>query len=275
MKLTIHENFDGMTLEDMLKSLHVPKKEMHLLRMSKEIGINKAHYPLNTVIHTGDKVVLPDFGEKSQYKPSYRMCDVLYEDRYLAVLFKPRGVKTHPNQPQETNTLLNHAIYTLEADYLEPVHRLDQETKGVILVAKQPLVKKMLDHMLAERTIKRTYLARVQTKKLIEPQTIEAPIAKNPKERNKYHVSNRGKDAVTHIIKSKVNDEFCEIELELETGRTHQIRVHLDYIGLPIMGDPLYGNATLRDLQLFSYRIQFTHPILQKEIMVELDHDSL
>jgi 23S rRNA pseudouridine1911/1915/1917 synthase len=85
----------------------------------------------------------------------------------------------------------------------------------------------------------------------------------------------RGKDAVTHIIKSKVNDEFCEIELELETGRTHQIRVHLDYIGLPIMGDPLYGNATLRDLQLFSYRIQFTHPILQKEIMVELDHDSL
>jgi 23S rRNA pseudouridine1911/1915/1917 synthase len=89
--------------------------------------------------------------------------------------------------------LLNHAIYTLEADYLEPVHRLDQETKGVILVAKQPLVKKMLDHMLAERTIKRTYLARVQTKKLIEPQTIEAPIAKNPKERNKYHVSNKGK----------------------------------------------------------------------------------
>lgn len=129
--------------------------------------------------------------------------------------------------------------------------------------------------MLAERQIKRTYLTRVKTKKLIEPQTIDAPIAKNPKERNKYHVSDKGKDAVTHIIKSKVTDEYCEIELELETGRTHQIRVHLDHIGLPIMGDPLYGNSTLRDLQLFSYRIEFIHPILQKEIKVELDRNTL
>lgn len=275
MKLSIHENFDGMTLEEMLKNLHVPKKEMHLLRMSKDIMINQEQKPLNTIVRADDKIILPEHGEKSQYRPSYRMCDIMYEDRYLAVLFKPRGVKTHPNQLNETNTLLNHAIYTLEADYLEPVHRLDQETKGVILVAKHPLVKKMLDYMLAERQIKRTYLTRVKTKKLIEPQTIDAPIAKNPKERNKYHVSDKGKDAVTHIIKSKVTDEYCEIELELETGRTHQIRVHLDHIGLPIMGDPLYGNSTLRDLQLFSYRIEFIHPILQKEIKVELDRNTL
>lgn len=275
MKLSIHEHFNNMSLEDMLKSLHVPKKEMHLLRMSKEILVNGEQKPLNTVVHTGDKVTLPDGDEKSQYKPSYRTCDVMYEDRYLAVLFKPRGVKTHPNQLNETNTLLNHAIYTLDVDYLEPVHRLDQETKGVILVAKHPLVKKMLDHMLSERDIKRTYLARVRTKKLIRPQTIEAPIAKNPRERNKYHVSDKGKDAVTHIIKSKVTDEFCEIELELETGRTHQIRVHLDHLGLPIIGDTLYGGATLRDLQLFSYRIEFIHPVTQKNIVVELDRNTL
>lgn len=275
MKLSIHENFDGMSLEAILKSLHVPKKEMHLLRMSKDITVNGEQSPLNTIVHTNDKVSLPDGDETSQYKPSYRTCDVMYEDRYLAVLFKPRGVKTHPNQLNETNTLLNHAIYTLDVDYLEPVHRLDQETKGVILVAKHPLVKKMLDYMLAERNIKRTYLARVKTKKFIEPQTIDAPIAKNPKERNKYHVSDKGKDAVTHIIKSKVNDEFCEIELELETGRTHQIRVHLDHLGLPIIGDTLYGGATLRDLQLFSYRIEFIHPITQKNIVVELDRNTL
>ncbi|WP_271401559.1 RluA family pseudouridine synthase [Salinicoccus roseus] len=275
MKVNIHENFDGMTLEDMLKSLHVPKKELHFLRMSKDITINGEQAPLNAPIHTGDAVVLPDTGAESQYKPSYRNCDVLYEDRYLAVLFKPRGVKTHPNQMNETNTLMNHAVYTIESDYLEPVHRLDQETKGVILIAKNPLVKKMLDHMLSERDIKRTYIARVDTKKRLEPQTIDAPIAKNPKERNKYHVTAKGKAAVTHVIESRVTPEYCELEIELETGRTHQIRVHLAHVGFPVIGDPLYGSSTLRDLQLFSYRIEFIHPLLQKTVRVELDKETL
>lgn len=275
MKVNIHENFDGMTLEDMLKSLHVPKKELHFLRMSKDITINGEQAPLNAPIHTGDEVVLPDTGAESQYKPSYRTSDVLYEDRYLAVLFKPRGVKTHPNQMNETNTLMNHAVYTIESDYLEPVHRLDQETKGVILIAKNPLVKKMLDHMLSERDIKRTYIARVDTKKRLEPQTIDAPIAKNPKERNKYHVTSKGKAAVTHVIESRVTPEYCELEIELETGRTHQIRVHLAHVGFPVIGDPLYGSSTLRDLQLFSYRIEFIHPLLQKTVRVELDKETL
>lgn len=264
-----------MTLEDMLKSLHVPKKEMHMLRMSKDIKINDETMPINSTVSSGDRVILPDDYNPSSYKPSYRTCDVLYEDRYMAILFKPRGVKTHPNEMHETNTLMNHAIYTLETPYLEPVHRLDQETKGVLLVAKHPLVKKMLDHMLAEREIKRTYIARVDTKKLIEEQTINLPIAKNPKERNKYHVTDKGKEAITHILGSKVSQDFCEIEIELETGRTHQIRVHLEHIGLPVIGDTLYGKATLRDLQLFSYKIEFVHPITQKDIIVELDRETL
>lgn len=275
MKFTVHENFDAVSLEDMLKTLHVPKKEMHFLRMSKEIQINDVVQPLNTVLRAGDDVVLPAHGEVSQYKPSYRTCDVLYEDRYLAVLFKPRGVKTHPNEMHESNTLMNHAIYTLETDYLEPVHRLDQETKGVILVAKHPLVKKMLDHMLALREIKRVYIARVDTKKLIQPQTIDAPIEKMRSERNKYHVSPRGKDAVTHILNAHVGPEYCELEIELETGRTHQIRVHLAHLGYPVIGDTLYGDSVLRDLQLFSYCISFIHPILQREIKVELDKSTL
>lgn len=275
MKFTVNERFDSMTLEDMLKELHVPKKELHLLRMSKDIEINDEKIPLNSVIAAGDKVVLPDDYSPSNYKPSYRTCDILFEDRYLAVLFKPRGVKTHPNEMHETNTLMNHAIYTLDTPYLEPVHRLDQETKGVLLVAKHPLVKKMLDHMLAEREIKRTYIARVDTKKLIDKQTINLPIAKDPRERNKYHVTDKGKQAVTHILNSRVNHDYCELEIELETGRTHQIRVHLEHIGLPVMGDTLYGHATLRDLQLFSYKIEFTHPITQKNINVELDRETL
>src|SRR5699024_933309 len=151
----------------------------------------------------------------------------------------------------------------------------DQETKGVRLVAKHPHIKKMLDHTLAEREIKRTYIARVDTMMLIEPQPISQPVAKNPKERNKYHVTEKGKEAVTHILGSKVHQDYCEIEIELETGRTHQIRVHLEHIGLPVIGDTLYGGATLRDLQLFSYRIAFIHPITQQEILVQLDRETI
>ena len=80
---------------------------------------------------------------------------------------------------------------------------------------------------------------------------------------------------MTNIIKSKVTDEYCEIELELETGRTHQIRVHLAHIGFPLIGDPLYGGSRLRDLQLFSYKMSFIHPILQKELTIALDKDEL
>src|SRR5699024_12834334 len=125
---------------------------------------------------------------------------------------------------------------------------------------KHPHIKKMLDHMLAEREIKRTYIARVDTKKLIEPQTISKPVAKNPKERNKNHVTEKGKEAITHILGSKVHQDYCEIDTELETGRKHQIRVHLAHIGQPVIGETLYGSATLRDLQLFSYSLAFIHP---------------
>ena len=113
MKFTIHENFNDMSLEDILKTLHLPKKELHLLRMSKDITINEDNMPLNTVVHTGDTVVLPAEDEKSQYKPSYRTCEVLYEDRYLALLFKPRGVKTHPNQMpgRKSNRLVERPDY--------------------------------------------------------------------------------------------------------------------------------------------------------------------
>ena len=275
MQFVIHQNFDSMTLENILKALHVPKKELHFLRMSKDIEINAIPAPLNTEVHTGDKIHLKDGHSGSNYQPGNTTCEIMYEDKYLAVLLKPQGVKTHPNDFDETDTLMNHAVFTLDTPYLEPVHRLDQETKGVLLVAKHPLIKKMLDHMLAERAIRRTYIARVDTKRLPEPQTINMPVAKNPKERNKYHISNKGKAAMTHILDAKVNSDFCELEIELETGRTHQIRVHLEHIGMPVIGDPLYGTSTLHDLQLFACKIEFQHPILQTYVRVVLDKETL
>lgn len=261
MKINIISDFNEMTVETLLNYWQLPKKMKHELRMSKELTVNGDVANFHTVLHTGDVLSLPVAEEKSSYLPSYRLAEVVYEDEHVAILVKPKGVKTHPNEPQESNTLMNHAMYTLNSVYVEPVHRLDQETTGLVLVAKNPLMKKILDRMLEERDITRTYKAQVRSLLPIKNQTIDLPIGKDKFHPNKRRVSHTGQPAVTHIIDSKLlGDGVCEVELKLDTGRTHQIRVHLAEIGYPVIGDPLYSDSKLRQLKLVSYQLKFKHP---------------
>lgn len=272
MIINITKEWDALTIEEMLKALHIPKKPMHEFRMSKDITINGETAILRSKLSEGDQLYLPITEEKSAYKSSYRLCEVKYEDEHLAILVKPKGVKTHPNDMAESNTLLNHAIYTLDSAYVEPVHRLDQETVGLLLVAKNPFIKKILDRMLEEREITRTYRAKVKSHLPLKKQTIDLPIGKDKFHPNKRRVSQTGNRAVTHIIDSKaLGDGIAEVELTLETGRTHQIRVHLAAIGYPVLGDPLYSDSNLRQLALESYKLEFIHPLTQKKITAILD----
>ncbi|KAA1039179.1 RluA family pseudouridine synthase [Macrococcus equipercicus] len=271
MKITINDQFKGMTIEELLRHWVLPKKMIHELRMSKALTVNSQPALFATQLHTGDVLELPVAEEHSQYKSSHRLCEVVYEDDYLAVLVKPKGVKTHPNDMMETNTLLNHAVYTLKSDYVEPIHRLDQETVGLVLVAKNPLIKKILDRMLEQREITRTYKAKVRSLLPIKNQTIELPIGKDKFHPNKRRVSDTGQHAVTHIISSQVlGDGVTEVELKLDTGRTHQIRVHLAAIGHPVLGDPLYSDSKLRQLQLTGYKLSFIHPFTGELVQAEL-----
>lgn len=272
MIININKDFDNLTIETMLQALKIPKKPMHTFRMSKAITINGEPATLKSTVHTGDELFLPIEEEKSAYKSSYRLCEVKYEDEHLAILVKPKGVKTHPNDMAESNTLLNHAIYTLESAYVEPIHRLDQETVGLLLVAKNPFIKKILDRMLEEREITRTYRAKVKSHLPLKQQTIDLPIGKDKFHPNKRRVSQTGDRAVTHIVSSKaLGDGIAEVELTLETGRTHQIRVHLQAIGYPVLGDPLYSDSHLRQLALESYKLEFIHPLTKEKITAVLD----
>ncbi len=272
MQITIPSKFEGQTIEEMFKSLHLPKKELHLLRMSKELTINDESCTLRDTVNAGDKLNIPLFDETSQYVSSYRLAEIKYEDEYLAIVVIPKGVKTHPNDLKEANTLMNHVIYTLDSDYAEPVHRLDQETVGLLLVAKHPIAKKILDRMLEDREITRTYKAQVDSLLPLKPQTIDMPIGKDKFHPNKRRVSPTGQRAITHILESHMIDEHtAEVELKLDTGRTHQIRVHLAEIGHPVVGDPLYNNSKLRKLKLHSYKIEFEHPFKDEMISVTLD----
>ena len=163
-------------------------------------------------------------------------------------------------------------IETVDSEYVEPIHRLDQETVGLLIVAKNPLMKKILDRMLEYNEITRIYKANVKALLPIKPQTIDMPIGKDKFHSNKRRISNTGQRAITHIIDSKmIKEGVCQLDIKLDTGRTHQIRVHLAEIGHPVIGDPLYGTSTLRQLELNSHQIEFTHPLTQEIISVSLD----
>ena len=274
MKFEIPIKYNQLTLREIFQQLHLPKKDLHNLNMSKLITINDEPATLMSKVNTGDIAYIPTPEEVSNYLPSYRYAQIYYVDDDIAVVMKPKGVKTHPNDLKESNTLMNHVIYTVKSDYVEPIHRLDQETVGLLIVAKNPLMKKILDRMLEENEIDRIYKANVHSLLPIKPQTIDMPIGKDKFHSNKRRVSPTGQTAITHIINSKmIKEDVSEVDLKLDTGRTHQIRVHLAEIGHPVIGDPLYGNSTLRQLQLNSYKIEFIHPLTQETISVSMDDE--
>jgi len=274
MKFEIPNKYNQLTLREIFQQLHLPKKDLHTLNMSKAITINESPGTLTTKVNTGDNVYIPTPDEVSNYLPSYRFAQIYYEDDDIAIVMKPKGVKTHPNDLKESNTLMNHVIYTIKSDYVEPIHRLDQETVGLLIVAKNPLMKKILDRMLEENKIDRIYKANVHSLLPIKPQTIDMPIGKDKFHSNKRRVSSTGQSTITHILNSKmIKEDVCELEIKLDTGRTHQIRVHLAEIGHPVIGDPLYGNSTLRKLELNSHKIEFIHPLTQESITVSLDDE--
>ncbi|PAL08228.1 RNA pseudouridine synthase [Staphylococcus hominis] len=274
MKFNVPETFNNYTLREIFQKLKLPKKDLHQLNMSKDITINQQPSKLTDKVVTNDVVYIPIPEEKSNYLPSYRYAQIAYEDNDLAIVMKPKGVKTHPNDLKESNTLMNHVIYTMDSDYVEPIHRLDQETVGLLIVAKNPLMKKILDRMFEENQITRIYRANVKALLPLKPQTIDMPIGKDKFHPNKRRISNTGQRAITHILTSKmIKEGICQLEIKLDTGRTHQIRVHLAEIGHPVIGDPLYGDATLRQLELNSYKIEFTHPLTQELISVSLDDE--
>ena len=272
MKFTIPEQYHQYTLSEIFQELKLPKKDLHNLNMSKDILINNQQAKLTDKVTTGDNVELPTPIEKSNYLSSYRYAQMHYEDDDLAIVMKPKGVKTHPNDLKESNTLMNHVIYTVNSDYVEPIHRLDQETIGLLIVAKNPIMKKILDRMLEGNEITRIYKANVKALLPIKPQTIDMPICKDKFHPNKRRISNNGQRAITHILNSQmIKEGVCQLDIKLDTGRTHQIRVHLAEIGHPVIGDLLYGDSTLRQLELNSYKIEFIHPLTKETISISLD----
>jgi 23S rRNA pseudouridine1911/1915/1917 synthase len=229
----------------------------------------------------GDRVraTLPeaDMPERLRFEEPESPIHVRFHDSDLMVVAKPRGVVVHPSAGHWHNTLVQALWPVLEEAGGEPfrpgiVHRLDKDTSGLLIVARTADARQRLSDMLARREIHRSYWALVEG--ALEPPTgrIDAPVGRHPGDRLKMAVVLNGRSAATRYRTLAWWERFSWLELELETGRTHQIRVHLAHLGHPVAGDPLYGHAGLLDLPgqaLHAWRIAFRHPMTGAEVVVE------
>ena len=204
--------------------------------------------------------------------------DIVYEDEYLLVINKKSGMVTHPATGNYTGTLVNALLYKfdLEGDPIRPgiVHRLDKDTSGLMVVAKNEKVHDLLASMIKDKKVERHYLALVEGVIPHETGTIDAPIGRDIYNRQKMAVTDvNGKDSITHFKVLKRYKDKTLVECVLETGRTHQIRVHMAYIKHPVVNDPLYNKKKADSFgqMLHSKSIKFTHPITGKEIYYEVE----
>lgn len=276
LTITLPKDFQAKTVRELLEAEWlVPRKVRHFLRTRKNVLINDEPALFHFQVKAKDVVTL--IFEDSDYpKPHLllgnpKKVNVLFEDQQLIILNKPAGMKTHPNQPEEADTLLNHLAAYLAAKGQVPyvVHRLDKETSGAILFAKNPFVLPILGRMLEKKQIYRRYQAVVAGSISKENWTINKKIGRDRHDRRKRLIDNKnGAVAITHVqVASKVNNQTY-VYCILETGRTHQIRVHLASEGYPIVGDPLYNPTTKGRLMLHAIELHLVHPFSKQTISV-------
>lgn len=246
------------------------RSQIQQLLEAGNILVNGAHKKGKYKVKQGDKVTLEEPELKTlALEPEKIQLDIVYEDEDVIVVNKPQGMVVHPAPGHEAHTLVNALLYhcplsTINGT-LRPgiVHRIDKDTSGLLMVAKNDQAHQSLAKQLKEKTNLREYLALVHGQIKEDKGTINAPLGRSPKDRKKQAVIANGRPAVTHFKVLKRYQHYTLISCRLETGRTHQIRVHLKYIGHPLAGDPLYGpKKTLKGHGQFLHaaKLGFTHP---------------
>ena len=206
---------------------------------------------------------------------------VIYEDNDIIVVNKPKGMVVHPANGNPDGTLVN-AILAMCKDSLSGiggeirpgiVHRLDKDTSGLLIVAKNDLAHIKMSKQIQDRKVIKKYVALVKGVISENEATIDLPIARSTKDRKKMAVDPKGKNAVTHFKVLKRYDKYTLLELKIDTGRTHQIRVHMSYIGHPVVGDNVYSNGKnefgVEGQMLHARYLEFKHPITDKELKLE------
>ncbi|MBO5475249.1 MAG: RluA family pseudouridine synthase [Bacilli bacterium] len=248
---------------------------------SEYILVNGKKVKANYVVKVGDIITVKDgFIEPLDIKAENIPIDILYEDDDIIVVNKASGMVVHPGSGVREHTLVNALMYHTNClsdinGEVRPgiVHRIDKDTSGLMVVAKNNKSHEILGNMLAHHDIKREYIALVKGVFPNETASIDAPIGRDKLNRKKMAVTKENsKNAITHLRVIKRYKDFTLLRLRLETGRTHQIRVHLAYIGYPVYNDPVYTSDKTTEFGQFlhSASIDFKHPITGKDMHFEV-----
>ena len=235
-----------------------------VIKSNYEVKLN------DSIIVTEKEVVEADI------QPENLNLDIYYEDEDVAIVYKPKGMVVHPSPGHYSGTLVNGLMYQIKDlsginGEIRPgiVHRIDKDTSGLLMVAKNDIAHRGLVEQLMDKSVKRKYTALVHGNIPHDYGTIDAPIGRNEKDRQSMDVVDNGKEAVTHFNVLEHFKDYTLIECQLETGRTHQIRVHMKYIGFPLVGDPKYGPRKTLDIggqALHAGVIGFEHPVTHEYI---------
>ncbi len=280
VRLTIPASFAGLRLDQALAKLLPEESRTRLARLIEggrvRVDGATASQPRSKV-KSGEAVdvALVPRREESAFSPEQIALDVVHEDDHVLVVDKPAGLVVHPGSGNWSGTLLNallhHAPQLAGLARAGIVHRLDKDTSGLLVVAKTEPAQASLVRQLQARTMKRTYLALARG--IVKgPGTVDAPVGRDPRSRTRMAIVRSGKPAVTHYRVRKAFPKHTLLQCELESGRTHQIRVHLASIGHPVEGDAVYagrGPGLLARQALHAWKLAFAHPATGKVVRFE------
>ncbi|MGX4763234.1 RluA family pseudouridine synthase [Holzapfeliella sp. JNUCC 72] len=275
--LILPQSFTPCTIRELLTQLYIPKKWQHFLRIEKAVTVNGGYKPINSTVSPGDTISLEFTQVESAqtYLPSENLPDIVYENADIIIINKPAGQKTHPNRPDENNTAMNDVEYYLNQtnEHVYMIHRLDMWTSGLLLLAKNPVVVPVLNRQLALKIMKRFYLATVRkSHSIVDKGTISDPIGLDESDKRKRKVRSDGLPSVTHFSVISQTSSLAKLKLDLETGRTHQIRVHLSHHDMPIINDPLYDSLAdpTEVMALEAFQIELIQPFSFEKLTVNL-----
>lgn len=276
----VQEEGTGKRLDVFLND-NLPDITRSQIKKSIEDGltkINNQKAKAGKVLKAGDCVEFSSVEYETDVLPEDIKLDIVYEDDDIAVINKPQGMTVHPAVGNYTGTLVNALLFHLKNNIsdiggeVRPgiVHRIDKDTSGLLVVAKNNKAHLSLAKQIAEKTCKRTYLALVEGVVKENQGVIDKPIGRSTKDRKKMDVVFNGRRAVTHFKVLERFDSSTLMQFDLETGRTHQIRVHSKDMGHPIVGDKAYGfknqKYNLNGQLLHAYKLVLTHPTTKKRM---------
>ena len=274
------ENTNFLNVKDVLKNYFgISSRLLLKLKKNNSVYLNNSICNLNDLVSIGDTVsfCLNYEEDNSNIVATNIPLNIVYEDECLLIINKLPNIAIHPSMLHYDNSLSNGVKYYFNLiglhKKIRPVNRLDRNTSGLVIFAKNEYVQEFLVKKMQSKTFSKEYLAILEGTLDEKQGTINAPIARKKDSIIERCIDNRGDNSITHYKVLKEFGNFSLVNFKLETGRTHQIRVHSSYIGHPILGDDLYGNKSdlINRQALHSYKISFIHPKTREKMYFEID----